>query len=134
MPAMMRKGFLMVAMAAITTACGGSFPDRSSWPRRQFTGVAIFRMEYAEFIEGGTCDPASNDFMAPNDIWIDGKDADVVRAFHDLGVLRPPYGAALVTVEGRLSPPGQYGHLGRSHRRELFVERVVAIRHAPRCR
>jgi hypothetical protein len=42
--------------------------------RRQFTGVAIFRFEYAQFVEGGTCDPVSFDYAdAPYEISIDAK-------------------------------------------------------------
>jgi hypothetical protein len=103
----MRTAFCMIA-ATVTMVCGGSLPDRSSWPRRRFTGVAIFRMEYAEFIAGGTCDPASFDYAtAPKEVWIGATDPEVVPAFRDVGVLQRPYGAALVTMEGRLSPVGR---------------------------
>ncbi|MBA3968719.1 MAG: hypothetical protein H0X52_01300 [Gemmatimonadetes bacterium] len=40
------------------------------------------------------------------------------------------WGRAFVVLEGEVSPPGSYGHLGQ-YRREIVITRVIEVRAAP---
>lgn len=105
----MRRAFLLglLALSACASAPAGT-------PRR-FSGTFEFQFETASFRP----DTGGGRYWLAADgrVW-----RDVIAPIERSGA--GPWGSVLLVVEGYLSVPGQYGHLG-AYERELWVTRVI---------
>lgn len=106
------RSFLLIGLVALA-ACVSSAP---SAPRR-FSGAWDFHFETSAFVSDAGEGPYW--LAGDGDVW-----PQLTAPFAPTG---NPWGAAHVIVEGELSAPGQYGHLG-AYERELRVTRVIESR------
>lgn len=115
-PPMLRRTFIAAA-ALLLTACATAEPQG---PRR-FAGTWDFHFETSSFVSDAGEGPY---WLAANgDVW-----PQLTAPFAEQG---GPWGTLDVVIEGELSAPGQYGHLG-AYERELRITRVISSRlHAP---
>jgi hypothetical protein len=110
----MRRALLGTLLALVLSA--GSTPAMSS-PQR-FVGEWAWHFETSAF--------TSSDGEGP--YWLSADRAvweQLSAPFATNG--SGPWGRAQIVVEGTLSAPGQYGHLG-AYQRELRVTRVIDVR------
>jgi len=106
----MRRYFLAFSLAFCLAACANA----SSAPQR-FSGTWDWHFEMSSF----TSDAGEGPY------WLHGEGQvweDLNRPFNEAGL--GPWGQLRVVVEGELSAPGQYGHLG-AYTRELRVTRMI---------
>ncbi len=110
----MRRWFLGALLGLGLAACASSAPAA---PQR-FAGVWDWHFETSSFV--------TEDGRGPWWLSAEGAAWEALNApFAAAG--RGPWGRLRVVVEGELSEPGQYGHLG-AYERELRVTRVVEAR------
>jgi len=111
----MRRAFLVSLLGLLLAACASASASQT----QRFSGTWDWHFETSAF----TTDAGEGPY------WLAGDGAvwDQLSApFSESG----PWGRAHLIVEGRLSPPGQYGHLG-AYSRELRVTRVMEAREVP---
>ena len=109
----MRRAFLASLLAASLLAC--ATPPAAP---QQFTGTWEWHFETSSF--------TSDDGRGPWWLHAEGEAWEQLNApFANAGA--GPWGAVHVVVEGELSAPGRYGHLG-AYERELRVTRVIETR------
>ncbi len=105
----MRRVFLIGLL--VLAACASAAP---AGPRR-FAGTWAFHFETSAFVTDAGEGP----------YWLAAVEGEVwpqlTAPFTQAG---GPWGEAHIVVEGELSAPGQYGHLG-AYERELHVTRVI---------
>jgi hypothetical protein len=106
----MRRFFLIGLLALAACASGAQTSPRS------FAGTWAFHFETSAFVTDAGEGPY---WLAGDDVW-----PQLTAPFSTTG---NPWGEAHVVVEGELSAPGQYGHLG-AYERELRVTRVIESR------
>ena len=107
----MRRAFLFTLMAFALVAC------TTTTAHQRFSGTLDWSFETSAF--------RTDDGQGP--WWLsaeDGKWRDVVAPLQTTG---GPYGHLHVVVEGELSAPGHYGHMG-AYERTLRVTRVIETR------
>lgn len=108
---MIRRVLLTALMGLVLSACATSAP---AVPQR-FSGTWTFQFETSAFqLDNGG-----------DRYWLSGEGAvwnEIIAPINGSG--RGPWGREHLVVEGYLSPPGQYGHLG-AYTRELRVTRVI---------
>ncbi|MEZ5996260.1 MAG: hypothetical protein R3C25_10955 [Hyphomonadaceae bacterium] len=109
----MRRTFLAALLGLALAACA---TDDQAMPTR-YEGTWAFHFETSSFVADGGGDPAW--LVAEGDVWR--------QLTAPLAVAGGPWGSAHIVVEGALSPPGHYGHLG-AYTRELRVTRVIETR------
>lgn len=108
----MRRAFLAGLIALALSACATNTSPRS------FTGVWEWGFETSSFV--GT--------RGEGPYWLvaEGANWEALQApIRSSG--GGPWGRVAVVIEGDLSPPGQYGHLG-AYERQLRVTRVIESR------
>ncbi|MES1156134.1 MAG: hypothetical protein ABUL73_00005 [Alphaproteobacteria bacterium] len=107
----MKRIFLLSLMAFALAAC------TTTTGAQRYSGTLDWSFETSAF--------RTDDGQGP--WWLsaeDGKWRDVVAPLQSTG---SPYGHLHLVVEGELSAPGQYGHLG-AYARTLRVTRVIETR------
>ncbi len=113
----MRRAVIMLLTSCFLGACAGQARDHVD----RFSGLFTFGFETSAFV--------SDDGLGPwwlsshGEVW-----PDVVAPIDAEG--RGPWGQAHLVVEGVLSKPGRYGHLG-AYSRELVVTRVIEAQRVP---
>jgi hypothetical protein len=110
----MRRAFLGILLGLVLSA--GSTPAASS-PLR-FAGEWALHFETSAFTASDGGGPYW--LSAGRAVW---EQLGAPFAAHGAG----PWGRAQIVVEGTLSAPGRYGHLG-AYERELRVTRVIDVR------
>lgn len=108
----MRRKFL-IGLAGFTLAACASAP---AGPRR-FSGSWAFHFETSAFRTDAGEGPYW--LAGDGDVW-----PQLTAPFTQAG---SPWGELYIVVEGELSAPGQYGHLG-AYKHELRVTRVIESR------
>lgn len=107
----MRRVFLAGLLALSLAACAST----SAAPQR-YSGVWDFQFETSAF--------RTDEGRGP--YWLSGDGAAWEQLNAPLQARgQGPYGRLRVVVEGELSAPGRYGHLG-AYERELRVTRVIS--------
>jgi hypothetical protein len=109
---MRRRFFLMMSLAL--AACAGTGQQARA---RRFKGVWEFHFETSSFV--------AEDGAGP--YWLSAEGEPWERLIAPFGETGRPWGRAAIDVEGELSEPGRYGHLG-AYSRELRVTRVLSAR------
>lgn len=107
----MRRAFLAGLLGLALSACAS---QASTGPQR-FSGSWDWHFETSAFV--------SDEGRGP--YWLSGEGAvwgEITSPIERSG--RGPWGRVHLVVEGELSAPGQYGHLG-AYERELRVTRVI---------
>jgi len=115
---MHRRAFL--AAALVLSACAASpaaqGPQRDEGPKR-YEGLWDFHFETSSFTTADGEGPW----------WLSGEGETwpaLTAPFTEAGT---PWGTLEIVIEGELSEPGQYGHLG-AYERELRITRVISSR------
>jgi hypothetical protein len=110
----MRRAFLMALVGLPIAACATPSASR---PQR-FSGEWAWHFETSAF----TTDDGQGPYWlaADGDLW-----PELTAPFNE--AQNAPWGRAHVVVEGVLSGPGSYGHLG-AYSRQLRVTRVISSR------
>ncbi|MGE0829178.1 MAG: hypothetical protein AB7O04_07495 [Hyphomonadaceae bacterium] len=111
LPALVSTGFL----TACATGARGDGPSQAGIQR--FSGRWDFHFETSSFVTLAGDGPYW--LAADGDVW-----PQLTAPFQATG---SPWGQLDIVVEGRLSPPGRYGHMG-AYQRELQVTRVISSR------
>jgi hypothetical protein len=109
----MRRFFLASLAAFALAACAGTAAPA---PQR-FSGAWDFHFETSSFVTDDGDGPYW--LSADGDVW-----PQVTAPLTEAG---GPWGRVHLVIEGELSAPGSYGHLG-AYERELRVTRVIASR------
>lgn len=107
--------------SALVGACAAWGPTQPSATR--YRGLYVFGFETSSFVPDG----------AERGWWVEAT-PEARQALHAAAApIRQPNDAIFVhaEVEGELSPPGQYGHLGAFERR-LMITRVISATVQPR--
>lgn len=107
----------LLAFAFLATAC-----TTAAQPQR-WTGAYVFHFETSAFHPDGS----------EEQWWVASANAEAasqLRAALHTDAAGPPWGEARVTLEGNLSAPGRWGHLG-AYAHELSVTRVIAASPPP---
>jgi hypothetical protein len=104
----MRRAFLSGLLAL--AACATTAPAAG----QHYSGTWEFHFETSAFVTDAGDGPYW--LVGEGDVW-----PQLTAPFSQTG---SPWGRAHVVVEGELSAPGQYGHLG-AYARELRVTRVI---------
>jgi hypothetical protein len=110
----MRRALLAGVFGLLLAACASASANGA----QRYSGVWDWHFETSAFTPDGGEGP----------YWLSGDGAvwDRLNApFNETGA--GPWGRAHLIVEGTLSPPGRYGHLG-AYTRELRVTRVIEAR------
>ncbi|MBL8548819.1 MAG: hypothetical protein JNJ73_02455 [Hyphomonadaceae bacterium] len=124
---MLRRSFLALPLAlaacAATPGVEGEEetvnPANTSGGARRFKGVWDFHFETSAFA------PENGGEGGQGPYWLSGE-GDVWRALTaPFGATGRPWGEVAVEIEGELSGPGRYGHMG-AYTRELRVTRVFS--------
>jgi hypothetical protein len=110
----MRRAFLTSLFAVFLVACASPSP---AGPRR-FSGEWEWHFETSSFLTDSGEGPYW--LAADGSVW-----QQLNAPFQNSGA--GPWGRAHLVIEGELSAPGAYGHLG-AYSRELRVTRVIEAR------
>ncbi len=105
----MKRTFLVGLLAVSLTACASAAPAA---PHR-YSGTWDFHFETSSFVTDGGEGPY---WLVGDEVW-----PQLTAPLNEAG---GPWGQVRIIVEGELSDPGQYGHLG-AYSRELRVTRVI---------
>src|SRR2546426_5360497 len=103
-----------VAATALFSVLAWSSTSCTGPPERVYRGTYLSGFELSDFIPEGS-DPLLERW------WLAG---DIREISSHIGTLGSP---VFVTVQGELSRPGGYGHLG-SYKRQLTVTHVLEVR------
>lgn len=106
----MRRNILSAVLGLALAACATVAGE----PQR-YSGTWDWHFETSSFTTDGGEGPYW--LVGEGEVW-----SELNAPFQQAG--RGPWGRAHLVVEGELSPPGRYGHLG-AYERELRVTRVI---------
>lgn len=114
----MSRFLTLAALGVMLTACAHAEPRVARW-----SGVYSFHFETVAF------HPAGSDEQ-----WWVVMETDQAREALNAAIAAAPgegpWGDAFVTIEGAISAPGQYGHMG-AYQREVRVTRVLSASPPP---
>jgi len=113
----MRRAFLFGLMGLAVLAGGCASASAQQEEPARYRGLYVFGFETSTFVPDG----------ADRGWWVEAT-PEARHALHAAALPRPqPHDAIFVRaeVEGELSPPGQYGHLG-AYERTLTITRVIS--------
>ncbi|MGE3251787.1 MAG: hypothetical protein AB7J28_08490 [Hyphomonadaceae bacterium] len=113
---MNRRTLLAFVLPLALIACASAHAGHEANAER-FEGVWDFHFETSSF--------RTTDRQGP--YWLSGDGEVWPQLTAPFGATGHPWGTLDVVVEGELSAPGQYGHLG-AYERELRVTRVISSR------
>lgn len=108
----MRRAFLM-GLLGVLAACTTSAENRT----QRFSGTWAFHFETSAFVSDAGEGP----------YWLAGDGDNWPQLTAPFTQAGHPWGEAHIIIEGELSPPGQFGHLG-AYTRELRVTLVIESR------
>jgi hypothetical protein len=111
---MKRRIILLAALPLSLAACAGT---AQSGRMRRYSGTWDYHFETSSF----TTDEGDGPW------WLSGDGETWPQLSAPLNESGRPWGRLELVVEGELSEPGQYGHLG-AYAHELRVTRVISAR------
>ena len=112
---MNRRSIVLTGLSALC-ACAGTSQTRNAM---RYSGTWDFHFETSSFI--------TDDGRGPWWLSADGEGEIWRRLTAPLEEGGSPWGRVAIVIEGELSEPGRYGHLG-AYERELRVTRVISAR------
>lgn len=119
---------LLCLCVAVASVAGYALLRRSLSPPEQpveLTGHMVIGFEIASFVPCQPLDPPDEPPGYGQGYWLSADPGvELYDAYH--AAVGEDYLPAYIHLTGRLSPPGQYGHLG-AYTRELTITEILEI-------